>query len=188
MKSFKCKMLGNPKPQCRCCATAKGKGKVQMINASKANSQSFKKAFKDALNHANKNDLFSFNQTNTNSKNPIKITILFYFPRPKHHCEWNTQGNMLTLSKQSPTYVTRAPGLDNCLKLLLDTLQDVCHSNGIAVAHIESAKLHDPTQKVCQQGQQLDGCKLLKVSETNEQHHCTDCTCCSYKCSHKNKA
>jgi len=74
MKVFKCKILGDPKPQQRNFASTKQAAKVHLWNPSRNFCDSFSAAVKQALQAANKS-LFG-----TESVNPAKVTLHFFFP------------------------------------------------------------------------------------------------------------
>jgi len=102
----------------------------------------------------------------TLSKKPIKITVQFCFPRPKWHCFWDPHTDqLLLLSPAAPTYVIRTPDPDNCIKLLLDALQNVCCANDCLLAHLDAAKICDHTQSICSDSQKQEGCTIIKKSQ-----------------------
>lgn len=174
-KVFKCKLLGIPRPQARSFATTKGTRKtVKLFNPSKANQKSFEDAFKDALKTAPSN-FFS------KSGNPCSMTIRFYFPRPKSHYTFNSRNNQYELITNAPFWVTKSPDLDNCVKLVMDALQDVCYENDLVVAHIDAAKLFDHTQIVWNQDQKTCGCTIIQISEMNGNKPDEDCPCLACK-------
>jgi len=179
-RSFKCKIDGIPRPQARCFATTTGKSKtVHMINTSKTHSTSFKRAFQSALSKAN-TEIFLKN------KKPVLLTVRFCFPHPKNHCECNSQSKQHILKTNAPICVTKRPDLDNLLKLLLDSLQEVCHDDDCNVVHIDSAKLFDHTQKVCNDSQADTGSTIIKITEVDESE--TDATCSCLSCKKKRNA
>ena len=179
--SFKCKIQGLPKPQHRCFATTKGEGtKVRMINVSSQHSMSFAAAFQEALKQA-PDGLFSMH------RKPIKMTVRCFFPRPKVHCICECKSTSLVLSNTAPTCVVKVPDLDNLLKLLLDALQGVCHTNDCQVVHIDAAKLWDHTQKVWHENQSKDGCTIIEMAEIDESVVDPNCTCHACKQARHNK-
>lgn len=82
-------------------------------------------------------------------------------------------------------YVTKAPDIDNCIKLVMDALQGVCYQNDYDVVHIDAAKIFDHTQLIWQHGQSEMGCTIIKISEISEQHLDEDCKCLSCKQKHQ---
>lgn len=174
MATFTCKVSGTPKPQARCFAnTRTSSKKVTMINQSAEHCQSFRHAFSEAI-AASQQTPFQLK-----SGLPVKITVRFYFSRPQSHYRY--ENKQLVLSKSCPTYVTKVPDLDNLLKLLLDALQGVCYDNDMVVAHIDSAKLYDPSQTYYNKSQVGGGCTIIKISQINQNESEPDCTCLSCK-------
>jgi len=180
MKVFKCKIFGDPKPQQRSFASTKQTAKVHLWNPSKNFCDSFSAAVTQALQAANKS-LFD-----TESVNPVKVTVRFFFPRPKTHFKWDHVHKCMRLRADAPTFAAKKPDLDNCIKLLLDALQGVCFKNDFLVCHMDSAKLWDHTHTVWTHGENRKGCTLISVSEIDESVQEEACTClsCSAK---KNK-
>jgi len=52
----------------------------------------------------------------------IRVTIDYYFKRPKSH--YGTGKNSDTLKKSAPVFMTKRPDLDNLNKAVLDAMQD----------------------------------------------------------------
>lgn len=173
-RTFKCKINGVPRPQYRSFAhTRASASKVQMWDPSKKNKNSFQKAFQQALLQANTRNIFSL------QNKPCSITVRFFFPRPKNHYNYNYSTGTLTLRHDAPTYVTKVPDLDNCLKLVVDALQKVCYDNDCVVAHIDAAKLFDHTQTTWHEHN--SGCTIIKVTEIDETIATPTCKCLSCK-------
>ncbi len=117
LRSFTCKIAGKPRPQYRNFATTnKAQGKVKMFSPSKTNQNSFREAFQEALMQAPAG-IFRCNG------NPCAITVKFYFPRPKHHFMVRPAGEPWPLKSNAPKFVTHAPDIDNCVKLVSNSLQ-----------------------------------------------------------------
>lgn len=174
IKSIKCKIQGIPRPQYRCFATTKGSnsGKPHLFSPSKDNQSSFKAAFNQALACA-PSGLF-----NKSLNNPVTVSVRFYFPHPKKHYIPDGNGN-LVLSPMAPTVVTKMPDLDNCIKLVLDAIEDICYSNDYIVVQINSSKVFDDTQTVWseQKEQPSSGWTIIKVSEINDSIFVQGCNC-----------
>ena len=151
-----------------------------MINVSKPNTESFRKAFTEAM--AKGNAKFVMDKSVT-----VHITIKMFFPRPKKHFVKHEVTESFHLSSTAPVHVTKTPDLDNCLKLVLDALQGVVCSNDSQVAQITATKLFDPTHKIWDAKTQAEGCTLIKVSQVNEATTADNCKCpsCQQKLKHK---
>lgn len=176
--TFTCKIHGIPKPQYRAFATGQI-GKIQMVNKSAPHTKSFSNAFAKALSFKQESTMFQ----DLDDKNPIKIKVFFFFPRPKHHYIWKDK--IGTLSDSAPIYVTKTPDLDNCIKLVLDALQDVCYKNDCVVAHLEAVKLFYSTKTIHSDYKMDDGCILIKVSKIFEGKFDDECVC--HSCKNKKK-
>ena len=169
-KSFVCRIDGVPKPQARNFATTKGKNsKVHLWNPSKPLSDSFQKCFKEALQSAGATALFQ------KTGLPVKLSIKFYFPRPRSHYVYS--GSELVLAQNAPFFVTKTPDLDNLLKLVLDAIQDICYQNDCNVVHIDGAKLWNHCQRVYRSGQADEGYTIIKVLEILDQTYTRECPC-----------
>ena len=176
-RTFKCKIMGIPRPQYRNFATTKASAtKVKLHNPSKPNQNSFQKAFTQALQKATQ---FGFNLEGKT----VIITIRFFFPHPKKHYISNSLTKKLHLAANAPVYVTKIPDLDNCVKLVLDALQGVCYNNDSVVAQIDAAKIYDHTQLVWEEGQDQTGCTVLKITQIDQNEFEEGCCClsCKYK-------
>ena len=171
LRSFTCKIAGQPRPQYRSFATTKGSNTaVRMFSPSKANQNSFKAAFKEALNQA-PSGLFRCNN------NPCAVTVKFFFPRPKHHYCVRPKGTDWPLKSNAPKFVATTPDIDNCVKLVLDALQGVAFKTDACVVHIACSKLYDHTQLVYRDGVQYVGTTLLKVVEIDPTVAVHGCSC-----------
>ena len=174
-RSFKCKIDGIPRPQYRSFATTKASpSKVRLSNPSKPNMNSFRNAFTQALQKAH-TSIFTLREK------PCILTIRFFFPRPKKHFVYNSSTGSYTLAPSAPIYVAKTPDLDNCIKLILDALQEVCYKNDFLVAQIDAAKVYDHTQLTWKQ--ENSGCTIIKISEIDESISQEGCNClsCKYK-------
>ena len=172
--TFKCKIDGIPRPQSRSFATTKASnGKVRMFSPSKANQKSFAAAFAKAAETAHATIL-------TDKPGcPVHITVRFFFPRPKKHFTFHQQSGQLVLAPGAPTFVTKTPDIDNCVKLVLDALQDICFKTDCVVAHIDAAKLFDHTQTIWTEATKDRGCTIIKISKFDETFQEDGCTCLS---------
>lgn len=176
VRSFKCKIDGTPRPQYRSFATTKASpSKVRLTNPSKPNLNSFKSAFSQALQKAQPG-LFTL------QGKPCTLTIRFYFPRPKKHFIYNSTTSTYTVAPNAPIYIAKVPDLDNCIKLILDALQDVCYKNDFVVAHIDAAKIFDHTQTTWKEGHR--GCTIIKIMEIDEGTFQQNCNCLACKMKH----
>lgn len=176
-RSFKCKIDGTPRPLYRNFATTKASAsKVRLTNPSKPNLKSFKTSFSQALDKAQPN-LFTL------QGKPCILTVRFYFPRPKKHFIYNSFTSTYTVAPNAPLFVTKTPDLDNCIKLILDALQDVCYKNDFAVVHLDAAKIFDHTQTTWREGN--NGCTIIKITEIDENCFQPDCSCLSCKTKYK---
>jgi Holliday junction resolvase RusA-like endonuclease len=54
---------------------------------------------------------------------PVAVRAMFLFERPRHH--YRTGKNANLLRDGAPTYVTRTPDVDKCLRALLDPLTEM---------------------------------------------------------------
>jgi len=170
---FKCKIDGIPRPQYRSFATTKASpSKVRLSNPSKPNLDSFRKAFSEALLNAHAS-IFTL------QGKPCILTVRFFFPRPKKHFVYNTDSASYTLDPSAPIYVSKKPDLDNCIKLILDALQDVCYKDDLVVAHLDAAKVYDHTQLTWKKDN--SGCTIIKVTEIDESNSQLGCSCLSCK-------
>jgi Holliday junction resolvase RusA-like endonuclease len=171
LRSFACKISGRPRPQYRSYATTtKAKGRVKLYSPSAENQKSFRDAFKDALNYAPK-QLFRCNG------NPCSITVKFYFPRPKTHFLLGPASQEWLLKPTAPKFVTNAPDIDNCVKLVLDALQGIAYKNDSCIVNIATTKLYDHTQTTYKDGVNYDGTTLIKVVEIDPTVKNCDCKC-----------
>ena len=149
-----------------------------MINVSKPNVETFKKAFQQAMAKAHATFCSEPN-------NPVFIKVKRFFPRPKKHFVWNKGTQQFHLSSTAPVHVTKAPDLDNCLKLILDALQGIICPNDSQVAQITATKLFDHTQTVW--NEKAFGCTLIKVTQVDESSSHLNCVCDSCKLKRKIK-
>jgi Holliday junction resolvase RusA-like endonuclease len=172
IKSIKCKIQGIPRPQYRCFATTQGSksGKPHLFSPSKDNQNSFKQAFNQALAAAPQG-LFQ-----KSLSNPVTVTVRFYFPHPKKHYIPDGKG-CLVLSPNAPTVVTKTPDLDNCIKLVLDALEDICYLNDYNVVQINSSKVFDDSQTIWTEGQASKGWTIIKVCQINDSIYVPGCSC-----------
>ena len=171
LRSFTCKINGRPRPQYRNFATTtKTTTKVKMFSPSKVNQILFLNAFKEALNTA-PSGLFRCNG------NPCTISVKFFFPRPKSHFSIRPNGEDWPIKTNAAKFVTHAPDVDNCMKLVLDALQGTAYKNDSCVIHIKTTKLYDPTQVVYRDGVKYDGTTLIKVVEIDPAVITPDCNC-----------
>jgi Holliday junction resolvase RusA-like endonuclease len=174
ISTLTCKIIGVPRAQARCFATTTASSKkVCLINQSKEYCESFRNAVLHAI-AASQKEPFNFNLSH-----PVKIKVRFFFSRPRSH--YRQVNKKWVLAENCPTYVTKIPDIDNLLKLLLDALQGVCYSNDMTVAHIDSAKLFDPTQLEYKKEQVGGGCTIIQISEINQSEAETGCDCLSCK-------
>ena len=180
--TFKCKINGIPRPQSRSFATTRGNnGKVRMFSPSKANQKSFAAAFAKATETAKATIL-------TDKPGcPVHVTVRFFFPCPKKHFVFHQQTKQLVLSPVAPTFVTKTPDIDNCVKLVLDALQDICFVSDNVVAHIDAAKLFDHTQTLWTEENKDRGCTIIKISKFDENTEEEGCPCLSCKRKQKQK-
>ena len=174
---FKCKINGVPRPQARAFPNAQH-GQVNIHSPSKANQKMFANAFKAALSKINQ-CLFSMSGNNV-----IAIWVRFYFPRPKDHYYYNPSTHKWHLSASAPLFVKKTPDLDNCIKLVLDSLQGVCYKNDSTVALLETAKVFDHTQLFWHNGQDKLGTTLIKVTEIDDSTWIAGCNCLSCQFKH----
>jgi len=61
----------------------------------------------------------------------IKLSLMFYFPRPKAH--FGTGKNAAILKASAPQYCTKKPDFDNCIKYLCDTMTGVFYKDDAQV-------------------------------------------------------
>ena len=174
-RSFKCRIDGIPRPQFRSFATTKaGNKRVKLWNPSAPNRDSFAAAFKEAMKKANA----TFDTTKTH---PTFVTVKFFFPRPKKHFLFNPQTGSMHLSASAPTFVTKSPDVDNCLKLTLDALQGIVCSNDCHVVEVTATKLFDHSHTIWDGQKPATGCTLVKVMQVDESKFDPSCGCHSCK-------
>ena len=180
-KAFKCRIEGMPRPQVRNFATTKaGSKRVKLWNPSAPNKDSFAAAFKEAMSKANA-------KFDTINSHPTFITVKFFFPRPKKHFLFNPHTGLMHLSASAPVHVTKAPDVDNCLKLTLDALQGIVCQNDSQFVEIKAVKLFDPSQKLWDETKKAKGCTLIKVTQIDESKFDPSCGCHSCNQKKKNK-
>ena len=181
LKSFTCRIDGVPRPQARSFATThSGKRKVNMFTPSAANQKSFGKAFETALKSYGQK-VFSDNDF------PYVIVVKFLFPRPKNHYIMDGSTRELNLSPSAPTLVTKTPDVDNCVKLVVDGLQNICYKNDCSVVKIDAMKMFNNHQKVYKVGQKDEGYTLIKVTQIDDTMYVAGCDCVSCKIKDGNK-
>ena len=178
--SFSCTIYGVPRPQYRGFATMKSTNrKVHLMSPSKANQDAFRKAFRQALEHTQQ-DVFD--------KDPdkvIMIDIKFFFPRPKHHYWFNQTTKKWVLNPTAPVFVTKIPDLDNLVKLVLDSLQDVCYKADNNIASITTQKLWSNSSVGFLPENKNNGRTVLEITQIDELKFDSSCTCAS--CNNKKK-
>lgn len=88
---------------------------------------------------------------------------------------------IIYIGPQCSNLCCQTPDLDNCIKLILDALQEVCYKNDFLVAQIDAAKVYDHTQLTWKQ--ENSGCTIIKISEIEESISQDGCNClsCKYK-------
>lgn len=171
LRSLTCKILGQPRPQYRNFATTtKTTAKVKLFSPSVGNQNSFKTAFNEALQKAPKG-LFRCNG------NPVSVTVKFFFPRPKVHFCVRPAAEECPLKSNAPKFVTKAPDVDNCVKLVLDALQGTAYKNDCCVVHVSMSKHYDHTQLVYKAGVDYVGTTLIKVVEIDPTFATQECKC-----------
>jgi Holliday junction resolvase RusA-like endonuclease len=173
--TFKCRIEGIPRPQYRSFATTKSNSKkVKLWNVSHPNQKAFAAAFKAAMEKANA----KFPEAH---KNPVFVTVKFFFPPPKKHFLLNPVTKQLHLSPHAPTYVSKTPDIDNCLKLTLDALQKIICNNDSEVVFVQATKLFDHSEHIWNDKSANKGCTLIKVVILDEQQFDPTCDCASCK-------
>jgi Holliday junction resolvase RusA-like endonuclease len=141
-----------------------------MFSPSKANQNSFRDAFQEALQQA-PTGIFRCNG------NPCSITVKFYFPCPKHHFIVGPAGKDWPLKANAPKFVTHAPDIDNCVKLVLDALQGTAFQNDSSVIHVTTTKMYDHTQQFYREETVHVGTTLIKVVEMDPNKPAQNCSC-----------
>lgn len=143
--SMKCKVFGMPRPQYRCFVKANNSAstrKINVYNTSNHERDSFKNAITAALASAGCTNPFEwFGKGSTVPASPMELKVWFYFPRPKTHYSYHTAFKKLILKSNAPVYVTKAPDIDNCLKLVMDAMQGVLYHEDKCVCSVEANKL-----------------------------------------------
>lgn len=74
-------------------------------------------------------------------KEPLKVKVDFFFPRPKSH--YGTGKNALKLKDSAPSRHISRPDLDNCIKFVKDALNSVYWSDDSIVCEMVSSKSYD---------------------------------------------
>ena len=119
---FKCRIEGTPRPQYRNFATTKSGNakKVRLWNVSKPHQTQFAAAFKSAVEKAGA-------QFHLKAGMCVYVIARFYFPRPKKHYVYDHQRKISILPDSALKFVSNVPDVDNCAKLILDSLQGVAY-------------------------------------------------------------
>ena len=152
-----------------------------MFSISKPNQASFQAAFKEAMQKANA-------EFKTQGQTSVLVSIKFFFPRPKKHFLLNEHTGNFHLSSLAPTFVTKTPDIDNCVKLVLDALQGIICSNDSEVCEVNATKLFDHTHTVWNDNKTAVGRTLIKIAQLDEGTTAKDCTCLSCKQKRKIKS
>jgi len=182
--SFKCRIEGIPRPQYRSFATTKASGgkTVKMWSPSKAHQQSFAKAFKEAMKKAGA--VFPCNDK-VDSQRCLYVTAKLYFPRPKKHFDYDHPSKTYKLSPNAPVFATNYPDLDNCVKLILHSLQGIICVNDCQIVSLNVVKLYDTSMTIWRDKDNSlheklnNGCTLIKVVSVNPNVYIErgSCTC-----------
>ena len=115
----------------------------------------------------------------------ILVSVKFFFPHPKKHFFQNPHIKQLCLHAHAPTYVTKTPDIDNCIKLIPDSLQKIICKNDYQVANLKATKMYDHSHTIWDETKAKTGCTLIKVVVLNE--HVVEETCDCESCKHKKK-
>ena len=188
-----CRIDGTPRPLERTFAkannnTAAGGRKINVFNSSESKNycQSFKSALTKALDHLpNKNPFTNVlhQPEDADKRNPVKVKVEFYFPRPKKHFIYDLATKKLVYNKRAPVYVTKTPDLDNCIKLLLDCCQEILYSNDRVVVEIVARQLWSRGETTYNANDK--GCTVIHITEFQAGtvaapgEYC-DCMMCKY--------
>jgi len=73
-------------------------------------------------------------------KGPINITLIFYFSSPKNHYRCGKYSSLL--KQNAPIWHTNRKDLDNLIKFVLDSLNNVAYVDDSQVVSIRSLKLY----------------------------------------------
>ena len=170
---FKCCIHGIPRPLYRACISRSGQ--PHYYNPIPADKASFVDAIKQAIQACDVPVHWL-----DHHQNPIAIWTKFHFPRPKVHYSANPLTGALVLPSHPlpPFYVTKTPDVDNCLKLVMDSLTHVLYKDDCSVADITSKQVWwapHPTHYTVDQDQH--GYTLLKVTQYKHSTTQAGCTC-----------
>lgn len=130
---MRCKILGIPRPTYRATFTNSNSGKPWAYNPRPGYTESFKNAVQAAMSSAP----LQFDLTC--SDKPVDLSINFYFTRPKKHYTYSN--GKLVVADDAPYFVTKAPDVDNCVKLVMDAMSKMLYKDDRTVAVLKSQKL-----------------------------------------------
>ena len=180
---FKCRIERTPRPQYRNFATTKSSNskKVRLWNVSKPHQLQFASAFQEAADKAGARFQLGTGMC-------VFVVARFYFPRPKKHFVYDHRLKTLVLPNSPPKFVTNIPNVDNCAKLVLDSLQSVAYSNDCHVVQFNCTKVYDDTHRVWPKDAEhtkSKGCTLISVTVVDQSKlslASNDCSCahCSF--------
>ena len=69
---------------------------------------------------------------------PLNLEVLFVFPRPKGH--FGTGKNLNVIKQSAPTYHTKKPDCDNCIKFIKDCLNGEAYKDDSQICFISAGK------------------------------------------------
>jgi len=73
---------------------------------------------------------------------PLRLTVLFYFPRLKAHFRSNGD-----VKDTAPTYKTSYPDTDKLIRAIGDALTGIVYHDDAQIAEVRAAKLYDATAR-----------------------------------------
>ena len=77
---------------------------------------------------------------------PIRIILIFYMQRPKHHFRSGKYKHLL--KKEVPFFHSSTPDLDNIVKLVADALNGVFYKDDSQIAQLKAEKIYcNPSEK-----------------------------------------
>lgn len=148
-----------------------------MFTPSSANQKSFSKAFQVAL-------LFQGGTVFSELELSCKIVVKFLFPKPKNHYIINLSSKKPLLFSSAPTLLTKVPDRGNCVKVVVDALQNSCYKNDCPVVKIDVSSYGDVQQppKGVQgrpewRGVYPDGYTLIWVTKIDDHMYVEGCSC-----------
>ena len=154
----RCKIVGFPRPMQRPRISRKING--HFYSPSKVHVNSFVQATMNAINSSTAAHQFDLNDPSK----PVAIVVNFYFARPKNHFRESKLDMELRVPKNAPHFVTKKPDIDNLVKLVLDALQNLFHSDDKSIAHICAKKIwmEKPGEKFVPE-KTVGGCTIFQI-------------------------